>query len=261
MYTPAKISKAVSRMLKWFSAARKYIPRRIKYLLRKPTPPTTKTPFAGPVVVVGSAPQSHKPIGLDETYRIISVNASQLALQAWGVDAPDITLMGYNEIEGTNTSAVDVRRVLAGKRTGSLYVLAWRHGRERLEAGLKAIGYSSDESHIVDRYQRIALLHKVSGRLNLELDAETKCSNGVVAVIFALYNGATAVIISGINPHSAGHVYNGVNLARKHVRMDAKTLARLVRLGYPIYTADPQVATEIGLPLWQGIDHAGSKQE
>ncbi|MGO4483784.1 membrane-anchored protein [Rhizobium pisi] len=246
-------------MLKMFSAARKYIPRRIKYLLRKPTPPATAAPFAGPVVVVGSAPKSHKPIGLDATYRIISVNASQLALQSWDIDAPDITLMGYNEIEGTNTSAVEVRRVLAGKRTGALYVLAWRHGRERLEAGLKAIGYGCNEAHIVDRYQRIALLHKVSGRLNLELDAETKCSNGIIAVLFALYNGATAVIISGINPHSAGHVYNGVNLARKHVRMDAETLARLVSLGYPIYTADPQVSEEIGLPLWQGDDHVDSK--
>ncbi|WP_168252226.1 membrane-anchored protein [Rhizobium ruizarguesonis] len=250
-------------MLTALSAARKYIPRRIKYLVRNPTPPSTLAPFAGPVVVLGSAPKSHKPVGLDANYRIISVNASQLALQSWGVDAPDITLMGYNQIEGTNTNAVEVRRVLAGKRTGSLYVLAWRHGRERLEAGLKAFGYDFEEAHIVDRYQRIALLHKVTGRLNLELDAETKCSNGIIAALFALYNGATAVILSGINPHSAGHVYNGVNLTRLHVRMDAEMLARLVGLGYPIYTADPQVSEDIGLPLWQGINQANpeSKQE
>ncbi|NEJ02642.1 membrane-anchored protein [Rhizobium leguminosarum] len=210
-------------------------------------------PLVGPVVVVGSAPKSHKPIDLDATYRIISVNASQLALQSWGVDAPDITLMGYNEIEGTNRSAVEVRRVLRGKRTGFLYVLAWRHGHQRLEEGVKAFGYGFEEAHIVDRYQRIALMHKVTGRLNLELDAETKCSNGIIAALFALYNGATAVILSGINPHSAGHVYNGVNLARLHVRMDAEILARLVQLGYPVYTADPQVSEDIGLPLWQGI--------
>ncbi|MBY3465774.1 membrane-anchored protein [Rhizobium laguerreae] len=250
-------------MLTALSAARKVVPRRIKYFLRNPTPPTTLAPFARPVVVLGSAPKSHKPVGFDASYRIISVNGSQLALQYWDVDAPDVTLMGYNEIEGTNTSAVEVRRVLGGKRTGSLYVLAWRHGRERLEAGLKAIDYGFGEIHIVDRYQRMALLHKVTGRLNLELDAETKCSNGIIAALFALYNGATAVILSGINPHSAGHVYNGVNLARLHVRMDAEMLARLVGLGYPIYTADPQVSVDIGLPLWRGIDHANatSKQE
>jgi len=244
-------------MLTTFAAAKKYIFRRIKYLLRNPTPPTSPTPFAGPVVVLGSAPASHKPIGLDATYRIISVNASQLALQSWGVDAPDITLMGYNEIEGTNKSAVETRRVLGGRRTGSLYVLAWRHGRERLEAGLEAFCYRCTEVHIIDRYQRIALVHKVSGHLNLELDAETKCSNGIVAVLFALYNGSKAVIISGINPHSIGHVYNSANLERKHVRTDSETLARLVRRGYPIYTADPQVAEDVGLPLWQGNGQDG----
>ncbi|MDK4731557.1 membrane-anchored protein [Rhizobium sp. CNPSo 3490] len=239
-------------MLMTFAAAKKFISRRIKYLLRNPTPPTTIAPFAGPVVVLGSAPTSHKPLGLDSTYRIISVNASQLALQSWGIDAPDITLMGYNEIEGTNKSAVETRRVLGGKRTGSLYVLAWRHGRERLQAGLEEFGYRCTEAHIIDRYQRIALLHQVSGQLNLELDADTKCSNGVIAVLFALYNGATAVILSGINPNSTGHVYNSANLERKHVRMDSEMLARLVRLGYPIYTADPQVAENVSLPLWQG---------
>ncbi|MGG7576453.1 membrane-anchored protein [Rhizobium sp. Nf11,1] len=239
-------------MLTTFATAKKYISRRIKYVLRNPKPPITPAPFNGPVVVLGSAPTSHKPLGLDATYRIISVNASQLALQSWGIEAPDITLMGYNEIEGTNQSAIETRRVLGGKRTGSLYVLAWRHGRERLQAGLEAFGYRCTEAHIIDRYQRIALLHKVSGQLNLELDADTKCSNGIIAVLFALYNGATAVILSGINPNSTGHVYNHANLERKHVRTDSETLVRLVRLGYPIYTADPQVAENVGLPLWQG---------
>ncbi|NEJ03327.1 membrane-anchored protein [Rhizobium leguminosarum] len=217
----------------------------------------------GAVAVLGSAPRSHKLVGLNANYRIISVNASQLALQSWGVDATDITLMGYSEIEGTNTSAVEARRVLGGKRTGSLYVLAWRCGRERLEADIKAFGYDFEEAHIVDRRQRIALLHKETGCQNLELDTETKCLNGIIAALFALYNGAAAVILSGINPHSAGHVYNRVNLARLHVRSGAEMLERLVRLGYPVYTADPQVSEDIGLPLWQGIGqvNAASEQE
>jgi len=77
--------------------------------------------------------------------------------------------------------------------------------------------------------------------VNLELDAETKCSNGMIEVLFALYNGASAVIVTGINPHSNGHIYNSANLTRKHTRFDRDILIGLLRQGYPIYTADRQV--------------------
>lgn len=239
-------------MLKSLVDIKKFAYRRIKYALRRPRPPMLDKPFTGPVVVVGSAPLSHKPVGFDETYRIISVNASQVVIDDWGIAAPDVTLMGYNEIRGMATSAVEARRVLNGRRTSSLYVLAWRHGLERLKTDLKAFNYSCPDLHTVDRYERIALMHKVSGTLNLELNAETKCSNGLIAVLFALHNGATAVIITGINPHSAGHAYNGINLVRKHVQTDSEMLKRLVALGCPVYTSDPEVSENVGLPIWQG---------
>jgi hypothetical protein len=252
-YIPAKADLgAASGMLKSLVDIKKFAYRRIKYALRRPRPPLLDPPFTGPVVVVGSAPVSHQPAGFDETYRIISVNASQVVIDAWGIPAPDVTLMGYNEIIGTATSAAEARRVLGGRRTGALYVLAWRHGLDRLKTGLKAFDYDCRDLHTVDRYERIALMHKVGGILNLELNAETKCSNGLIAVLFALHNGAKAVIITGINPHSAGHAYNGINLVRKHVQMDSEMLKRLVGLGCPIYTADPEVSENVGLPIWKG---------
>ncbi|MBX4994118.1 hypothetical protein ABID08_003603 [Rhizobium binae] len=240
----------------------KIIYRRIRYTLTRPKPPKTSVPFAGPVVVVGSAPVSYKPVGFDETYRIISVNASQIAVHAWGIDSPDVTLMGFNELQGGNTAAVETRRVLTGHRTGALYVLTWRRGQKRqgrVENNLDAFNYSYRNLHLVGRYQRIALMHKTTGLVNLELEAETKCSNGMIAVLFALYNGASAVIITGINPHSNGHLYNSANLTRKHTRFDRDILMRLLRQGYPIYTADPHVSEEVGLPLWQGDKKPKSK--
>ncbi|MBB2670684.1 UNVERIFIED_ORG: hypothetical protein GGE44_000225 [Rhizobium esperanzae] len=240
----------------------KIIYRRIRYTVTRPKPPKSSVPLAGPVVVVGSAPVSHKPVGFDETYRIISVNASQIAVHAWGIVAPDITLMGFNELQGGNTAAVETRRVLTGHRTGALYVLTWRRGQKRqarVKNNLNSFNYSYRDLHLVGRYQRIALMHKASGLVNLELDAETKCSNGMIAVLFALYNGADAVIITGINPHSNGHIYNSANLTRKHTRFDREILIRLLRQGYPIYTADPQVSEEVGLPLWQGDEKPKTK--
>jgi hypothetical protein len=234
-----------------FSDFKKRLYRDIKYRLVRASPPGMDVPFKGPVVVVGSAPVSHKPARFDDSFRVITVNGSQAATKSWGIAAPDVTLMQFNQIEGTNTNAVAVRQVLNGERTGRLYVLLWRkNDRPRLEQGLNAFNYGYDHLTIVDKYERMALLDKVAGLKSLELDADSKCSNGINAVLFALYNGATAVIITGINPNSGGHAYNQENLQRLHVQMDAKILQNLVARGCPIFTADPAVAQSFGLPLW-----------
>ncbi|MGY5808009.1 membrane-anchored protein [Rhizobium sp. LEGMi198b] len=226
--------------------------RSVKYWLCRPKPPTLIEPFSGPVLVVGSAPVSHKPADFDGTFKVITINGSQVVTKAWGIDVPDVTFVQFNQIEGTNTNAVEVRRVLNGQRTKKLYILLWRKGLERLEKGLKAFDYRYDSLEIVDRYKRMALLDRVGGVKCSELGADDKCSNGINAVLFALYNGATAVIITGINPDSGGHIYNQANLARLHIQRDREILLRLMERGYPVFTADPTVSASLGLPLWEG---------
>lgn len=235
-----------------FSDFKKLVYRNIKYRLTRPLPPTVSPRFSGPVLVVGSAPISHKPADFDATFRVVTINGSQAVTKSWGIQAPDVTFVQFNQIEGTNTNAVEVRRVLNGQRTGTLFVLLWRKDdRARLEKGLRAFNYQSDTLTIVDRYERMALLDRVVDRKSFEMDADSKCSNGINAVLFALYNGATAVIITGINPNSGGHAYNQVNLSRQHVRMDQEILMRLMQQGYPIFTTDPSVSETVGLPLWR----------
>lgn len=224
--------------------------RHLKYALTRPNPPPTPIPFNSPVVVVGSAPVSHRPTGFDERYRTISVNGSQIAMASWGVMAPEITFMQFNQIRGVNTNAVEVRRVLDGKRTGTLYVFLWREGRQALEEGLASFNYNYDRLQLVDRYQRMALLGRVCGFRSLEMNADDKCSNGINAVLFALYHKAPAVILTGINPKSSGHAYNGANLRRFHQDMDLKVLQSLMVDNQPVYTADPDVSDATGIPLW-----------
>lgn len=244
-----------------FSDLKKMLYRNIKYRLTKPSPPVVSPRFDGPVLVVGSAPISHKPADFDESFRVVTINGSQSVTKGWGIDVPDVTLLQFNQIEGTNTNAVEVRRVLSGERTRTLFVLLWRKDdRPRLEKGLRAFNYSYDRLTIVDRYERMALLGRVVKTQSLEMDADSKCSNGINAVLFALYNGATAVIITGINPRSGGHAYNQVNLSRQHVKMDEEVLLKLLKQGYPIFTADPAVSEAIGLPLWRGRQSLGSPE-
>jgi hypothetical protein len=242
-----------------FADLKKQLYRNIKYRIARPKPPTLAQRFAGPVVVVGSAPVSHKPAGFNDSFSVITINGSQSVTQGWGVDVPDVTLIQFNQIEGTNTNAVEVRRVLRGQRTRMLYILLWRDGFDRLVNGLKAFDYGYDKMEIVNRYQRMALLDRVGGLKKAELDADSKCSNGINAVLLALYNGATEVIITGINPDSGGHAYNQENLARMHVQMDRQILLGLMKKGYPVYTADPAVSESLGLPLWKGKESASAR--
>ena len=241
-------------MASWIADTRKRIYRNIKYRLVRPAPPAAPAPFTRPVVVVGSAPVSHKPTGWGPDFSVITINGSQSVIKSWGTAAPDITFLQFNQIEGTNTNAVEVRRVLSGQRTGALYVFLWRKDdRPRLEKGLRAFDYKYNSLQIVDRYERMALLDRVAGVQSLELDTESKCSNGMNAVLFAFHNGAPAVIISGINPNSAGHAYNQAGLVRAHVQMDKGIVAKLLSENRPLYTADPAVSEEMGIPLWTGV--------
>ncbi|MGE7368819.1 membrane-anchored protein [Neorhizobium sp. NPDC001467] len=225
--------------------------RRMKFRILRPSPPPFAGSINGPVVVLGSAPTSHKPAGMDSSYALFTVNASQFNAKDWGRDEPDVTFMMFHQIEGTTTNAREVRRVLSGRRTKALYVLLWRHDKvAQLRHGLAAFDYGYDRLITVDRYQRMALMDKVAGMPSWELDADSKCSNGINAVLFALYHGASAVIITGINPGSMGHSYNSAGLKRMHVDMDRQVLVRLIQQGWPIYTADPEVSANVGIPLW-----------
>jgi len=235
-----------------FQEAKRRIYRHLKYALVRPKPPAAPFAFNSPVVVVGSAPVSHIPQGFNGSFTTITVNGSQCVLGQWGVDTPQITFMQFNQIRGTNTNAVEVRRVLNGQRTGDLYVFLWREGRDALEQGLAAFNYRYDKLHLVNRYQRMALLGRLCGFKSLEMDAEDKCSNGINAVLFALYHKAPAVILTGINPTSTGHAYNREDLPRMHQNMDMTVLQRLLADNHPVFTADPQVSALTGLPLWTG---------
>lgn len=242
---------AESTMRQQLIDAKKRLYRWMKYRLTRPAPPPLPFDITGPVVVVGSAPQANRPEGLDGRYTVITVNGSQSVAARWGIEVPDITMMMFNQIEGTTHNAREVRRVLSGRRTRALYVLLWRKNeRERLERGLASFDYRYDHLYIVDRYERMALLDRVAGLHSLEIDAESKCSNGINAVLYALHHGASAVIIAGIDPSSAGHAYNDAGLARLHVRMDRIILQRLLDAGRPVFTADPQVSRATGIPLW-----------
>ena len=235
--------------------AKRYLYRLAKYRILSPEVPSLAGLLQGQtVVVLGSAPLSTRPAGMDESFKVVTINASQAAARSWLTVGPDVTLMQFNQIEGKNPGAEEVRRVLSGQGTKLLYMLHWRHDRPRLERGLAAFDYGYQQLLMMSRYERIALMHEVAGTLNLELDAGTKWSNGVIATALAIQGNAARVILTGIDPMSQGHAYNGLRLSRLHADMDAEALKLFIRKGYPIFTADPWVSKRLDLPLWTADD-------
>jgi hypothetical protein len=218
----------------------------------RPRPLRHPRPFDGPVLIVGSAPVSNLPKGFNSRFSVITVNGSQAVTAGWGLGPPDVTLMQLNQIEGTTANAQYVRKVLRGQRTRLLYVLRWRYGMARLRRGLAAFDYQYDELQQVSRYRRMALYESILGRQNIEADIEMKFSGGVTAVLYAAASGAPAIIITGIDPASKGHIYNELALPRLHANTDREILQEIHAGGFPLYTADPRVATSLGLPLWDG---------
>jgi len=225
--------------------------QRIAYAVLRPRPPKHPVPFTSPVLVFGSAPSSHVPEGYDGSFPLITVNGSQSIAAGLGLPDPDVTFMTFNQIEGTNPNAVWVRSVLSGRRTGLLHILRWSRSDEDLHEGLARFNYGYDTLRKVSRYERIALFEAGVGRLNLETDQDAKFSNGLTAVLYAFHSGAPAVIISGVNPGAEGHAYNDLNLSRRHSGTDRDTLLALKAKGLRLFTADPSVAENLGLPLWR----------
>ncbi len=226
--------------------------RKLGYYLKRPAALVHPTAIDRPVAVVGSAPISTRPQGFGSDMMVFTINGSQSVAAGWGVDIPDVTFMQFNQIEGKGPNAQAVRRVLNGRRTRRLCVMRWKKDRARLERGLSAFDYRADDLVIVGRENRVALYHRVMGRPNFERDNHQKYSNGITAVLYAFASGAPAVIITGIDPTSTGHVYNDLNLKRLHASTDLEVLQTLYRRGLPLYTADAHVAQKTGLPIWEG---------
>lgn len=229
---------------------KEYFLRTLRFYWERPTAPSYQGGFNRPVVVVGSAPISTAPLGFDASYHVITINGSQVVSRQWGREKPDVTFMTSNQLQGQNTNAISVRGAVGGCSTRLLIMTLWSRPLDELKLALQKLEYSYDELKILTRMERMALHHAALGKLNLELTSDDRFSNGITGVLFALASGAPAVITSGINPLSSGHVYNDANLQRRHSGTDAKTLRSLVERGYPVYTADSEVGHRIGIPIW-----------
>ena len=231
--------------------------RRLKRRLKRwTTPPFPALDLAGPVLVFGSAPGSRLPEGFGEDWRIVTINGSHGILAGLTDRDPDVTLMMFAHALGKSPNTPGVRAQVSGRRTGTLVVCGGRTASRREEMdGLPSLEYASERAVQLSGYQRRHLIQDATGRPYEEDSTEAKASTGLLAAMLALRDGGSPVVVSGIAPGSQGHAYaqpDGRARERRHSGTDAAILSLLREKGHPLFTADPEVAEALGLPLWSG---------
>ncbi len=198
--------------------------------------------FDGPVLVLGSAPGAVPPADL-QTRRLLTVNASQVIAEGWGMPRPDMTLFGTTVL-GLRPSNRAAQQVLRRRETGCLVRMS--DGSRTLihDFNLWRMRYIADRVVSLDIPTRRGLIASLVGD---ELAQRFKPSNGVYLVALALALGATDVVMAGFSLTVSGHAYNNENHPRHHIDADREVLRGMVAAGAPIATTSQEFAKKSDL--------------
>jgi hypothetical protein len=205
------------------------------------------------VLALGSAPDSYPPPEGSGPWLVVTVNGSQAVLERLGLPStPVMTWMNRSVLKSSIVSGVAARQVLRGLSTGHLIVMSHKvSASHRLLIGLRLrwLGYRYRSLTVLDMHDRGCVMQKLLGDA---YDASKPPSNGIFLALLAVHLGASRVLMSGFSLTRSGHVYNTLDLPRRHLDADTLALRRIVAAGLPVYTNDERFARESGLPLISG---------
>ena len=97
--------------------------------------------------------------------------------------------------------------------------------------------------------QRAKIVKQITGADLATQSRDRKISTGLFAVCFALYRGASEVILSGISFSAVGYEYSQLPKERRHVLPDQTAIAKLLDAKFPIKTSEKALSAETDLPL------------
>jgi hypothetical protein len=206
----------------------------------------------GPALVMGSAPNFRLPKGHGADWALVTVNASQLLAETFGLPVPDIALIRRGIFVGKSEQDFYKRDLLQGRQAKHLIIPVWSDVEDKLKAGCRTCNYRYDTLQALTKWQLANIVWRLSGKFHVSLGWHRKISTGALAIMLARFAGFAPVVVSGFSLSQAGHGYDSRNAFRYHADEDADLLRRVVRRGEPVYAEDRDFAAESGLPLWQG---------
>ncbi|RWB65575.1 hypothetical protein [Mesorhizobium sp.] len=217
-----------------------------------PKPILRLSRVTGPALVMGSAPNFRLPRGHDSHWALVTVNASQLLAETFGLPIPDIALIRRGILIGAGGQDIYKRDLLKGRQAKHLIIPVWQDVEDKLKASCCTFNYRYDTLQALTKWQLANIVWRLSGKYHVSGGWHRKISTGAFAIILARFAGFAPVVVSGFSLSQAGHGYDTRNAFRYHADEDAALLRRVVRRGEPIYAEDRDFAAESGLTLWQG---------
>ncbi|UCI05688.1 hypothetical protein [Mesorhizobium sp. B1-1-8] len=226
---------------------------RLLKLLPTFSKPSLRLPrVTGPALVMGSAPNFRLPEGYDADWALVTVNASQLLAETFGLPVPDVALIRRGILVGEGEQDFYKRDLLKGRQAKHLIIPVWPDVEDKLKAGCRTFNYRYDTLQALTQWQLANIIWRLSGKYHVSRRWHRKISTGVFAIMLARFAGFAPVVVSGFSLSQAGHGYDTRNAFRYHADEDAALLRLVVGRGEPIYAEDRDFAAETGLPLWQG---------
>lgn len=203
----------------------------------------------GTCLVLGSAPDPIIPKDFDETWFLMTINASQASVLKYNMQ-PNATVMSDRMFEQSPAN-ISGKQAIQNCRTQQLFLIQRGHSICETRKILQELNYSFEEFIAIDHWARSRITHKILGSYLAISSGGQKISTGIFASLLAYYLGASSVVLSGFSLTKNGHAYNSLNHKRHHISFDKKALSLVQEKRLPFYAADRTFSNESGLPEWK----------
>lgn len=203
----------------------------------------------GACLVVGSAPTAARPKDYDPSWRLICMNGSPAVANRLGLGVPDVVLM-RGGLFGDRVVDREAQEALRGQRARTVLMRNMDGDRGPSEQRLREIEYSYERARSLTDCERVRIIHEALGLVTAVALGRKDISAGLICVMMAVALGKSPVIITGISLATQGHYYSASGVPRRHVRKDRIALRTVAKRGAELFTTDPALAADVGIPVW-----------
>lgn len=201
-------------------------------------------------VILGSAPNPTIPRSKIADSILVCVNASGFVASKSKLPVPGVTIMsGYMAVPPTNDVEETTRNAIKGLKTKELVWIDRGCAFTNAKAQLRKLDYGYETATVFTHEQRAQIVKQITGADLATQSRDRKISTGLFAVCFALYRGASEVILSGISLSTGGYEYCQRPKERRHVLPDQTAISKLLDAKLPVKTSEKALSAITGIPF------------
>jgi len=207
-------------------------------------------------LIIGSAPGAVAPdlAGIDT---VICVNGSPWVARRLGIERPDITVVAGFATLGDNKVRRATTAALRGLSTDEVLFVEAGMNMQRGRHALDEAGFAYRHFTSITVHERAAIIEAVCGEPLGLGKRDERISNGIFAVVLAIWGSASDVVLAGFSI-AGGHAYIPGETLRHHLRGDGRFLSLTGRFGCRVSTTAPELGTMFGIARCDGVVPSGA---